>query len=177
LLRSKVFSGQRRPSEIGASRTLPGSISALVANYYKSDAWTHGLGEDTRKNRRRTIEKFRAQHGDKRVALLRGEHIEKMLAAIEKPSAKRHWLKAIRGLMQAAIPTMRKDDPTADIGMIKFAKSKGYHCWTDAEVEQYRAHWPLGTQQRLVMEFALVTASRRGEVVRLGPQQARNLFR
>jgi hypothetical protein len=41
---------------------------------------------------------------------------------------------------------------------------------TDAEVAQYRAYWPLGTQQRLVMKFALETASRRGEVVRLGPQ-------
>ena len=34
--------------------------------------------------------------------------------------------------------------------------------------------WPLGTQQRLVMEFALETTSRRGEVVRLGPQHVRN---
>ena len=36
------------------------------------------------------------------------------------------------------------------------------------------AYWPLGTQQRLVMEFALETASRKGEVVRLGPQHIRN---
>src|SRR5262249_39275338 len=34
--------------------------------------------------------------------------------------------------------------------------------------------WPVGTQQRLVMEFALETASRKGEVVRLGPQHVRN---
>ena len=46
--------------------------------------------------------------------------------------------------------------------------------WTDDEIDQYRAHWPLGTQQRLVMEFALETASRRGEVVRLGPQHVKN---
>jgi integrase len=48
------------------------------------------------------------------------------------------------------------------------------HGWTDEEIEQYRARWPLGTQQRLVMEFALETASRRGEVVRLGPQHLKN---
>jgi integrase len=41
-------------------------------------------------------------------------------------------------------------------------------------VEQYRAHWPLGTQERLVLEFALEAVSRRGEVVRLGPQHVRN---
>jgi integrase len=97
-----------------------------------------------------------------------------MLAAIERPSAKRHWLKAIRALLRAAVPTMRRDDPTEGIAGIKMPKTKGHHTWTDEEIAQYRAYWPLGTQQRLVMEFALETASRRGEVVRLGPQHVRN---
>jgi integrase len=160
-------------SEIGARRTLPGTVNALIVTYYKSDAWT-GLKEDTRKNRGRTIERFRAEHGEKRVALLQREHILKMIAAIERPSAKRHWLKAIRGLMKSAVPSMRRDDPTAGIATIKMPKSKGHHCWTDSEIERYRAHWPLGSQQRLVMEFALETLSRRGEVVRLGPQHVKD---
>jgi integrase len=113
------------------------------------------------------------EHGDKRVALLRKEHLDNMLAKIERPSTQRQWLKAIRGLLRAAIPSMRKDDPTAGIAGIKI-KSKNHHTWTDAEVAQYRTHWPLGTQQRLVMEFALETVSRRGEVVRLGPQHVQN---
>src|SRR5262249_30863325 len=95
------------------------------------------------------------------------EHILKMLAAIGKPYAKRHWLKAIRGLMRVAVPTMRKDDPTEGIAGVKLPKSRGHHTWTNEEIEQYRAYWPLGRQQRLVMEFALETASRRGEVVRM----------
>jgi integrase len=162
------------PREIGASRTLPGTINALVVSYYKSDAWNHGLAAETQKTRHRIIEKFRAEHGPKRVAFLQREHILRMLADIEKPSAKRHWLKAIRGLMQAAVPAMRKTDPTEGIAGIKMPKSKGHHTWTDDEIEQYRAHWPLGTQQRLVMEFALETTSRRGEIVRLGPQHIKS---
>jgi integrase len=43
-----------------------------------------------------------------------------------------------------------------------------------AEIQQYCAYWPLGTQQRLVFEFALETVSRRGEIVRLGPQHVKN---
>jgi hypothetical protein len=35
-------------------------------------------------------------------------------------------------------------------------------------------YWPLGTQQRLVMEFALEAVSRRAEVLRLGPQHVGN---
>jgi integrase len=163
-----------RQIEIGASRTLPGTVNALVVSYYKSDEWLNGLGEETRKTRRPIIERFRVQHGDKRVPLLRQEHILKILASIKKPTAKRHWLKAIRGLMRSSVPTMRKDDPTEGIASIKLPKSKGHHTWTDDEIMQYRAYWPLGTQQRLVMEFALETTSRRGEVVRLGPQHVKS---
>ena len=159
--------------EIGSSRTLPGTINALVVMYYQSVEW-HALAADTQKTRRRIIERFRVQHGDKRVAFLHRNHILRMLAAIEKPSAKRHWLKTIRGLMRAAVPTMRKDDPTEGIPTIRLPKSKGHHTWTDAEIVKYRAYWPLGGQPRLVMEFALEAASRRGEVVRLGPQHVKD---
>lgn len=162
-----------QPIVIGASRTKSGTIDALVVTYYKSDDWSR-LTPDTQKTRRCIIERFRVQHGDKRVALLRRDHIQNMLAAIGRLSAKRHWLMAIRGLLQSAVPTMRPDDPTEGIASVKLPKTKGHHTWTDDEIEQYRAHWPLGTQQRLVMEFALETTSRRGEVVRLGPQHVRN---
>jgi hypothetical protein len=163
---------QERP-EIGASRTEPGTINALVISYYRCAEWTN-LADETRSARRRTIEKFRAKHGSKRVQLLRREHIVKMVAEITRPIAKRSWLKAIRGLLKHAVPTMRKDDPTEGMASIKLPKTKGHHTWTDDEIERYRAYWPYGTQQRLVMEFALETVSRRGEVVRLGPQHARN---
>jgi integrase len=152
--------------EIGAGRTEPGTINALVVSYYRSDEWLHNLEEATRKHRRRIIEKFRIRHGDKRVRLLRREHVVKMLAELDKASAKRHWLKAIKPLLRHAVPTMLAEDPTIGVAAPKLPKSKGYHNWTDAEVAQYRA----GAQQRLVFEFALETVSRRAEVVRLGRQ-------
>jgi integrase len=156
--------------DIGASRTVPGTVDALVVSYYRSDAWLHGLDEETRKTRRRVIERFRERHGDKRVALLRREHVMNMLGEIDGASARRSWFKAIRPLLQHAVPTFLKDDPTFGIPTPKLPKTKGHHTWTDEEVAQYRAYWPYGTQQRLVFEFALESLSRRGEVVRLGPQ-------
>jgi integrase len=158
--------------QIGESRTAPGTINALAVDYYRSQQWSD-LAPDTKRKRWRIIETFRAKHGDKRLATLRREHIEIMLKAIDKPSTRRDWFKAIRGLLRFAVPTMLADDPTEGI-RIKLPKSRGHHSWTDEEIAQYRAYWPLGTQQRLVMEFALETASRRGEVVRLGPQHVRN---
>jgi hypothetical protein len=133
--------------QIGAGRTSPGTINALAVDYYRSQQW-QDLAADTRRKRWRIIERFRAHHGDKRVALLRQEHIQIMLAAIPKPSVKRDWFKAIRGLLRYAVPTMLKIDPTEGIATIKLPKSKGHHTWTDDEIQRYRAHWPLGTQQR-----------------------------
>src|SRR5262249_34544921 len=85
-------------TEIGASRTLPGTINALVVAYYKSVAWQE-LADDSRDTRRSVIERFREQHGDKRVALLRDDHILNMLAKIERLTVKKQWLVAIRHLL------------------------------------------------------------------------------
>jgi integrase len=160
-------------TDIGASRTEPGTINALVVLYYKSADWNaHDPG--TRKDRRPIIERFRVANGNKRVALLHRDHIEKMMADIPNLYARRHWLKAIRPLLKSAIPSMRKDDPTAGIAGVKLPKTKGHHSWTDDEIQQYRDYWPLGTPQRLVMEFALEAVSRRCEVVRLGPQHVKD---
>jgi len=65
---------------------------------------------------------------------------------------------------------MLKVDPTEGMKGVKLPKTKGHHSWTNAEIQQYRDYWQLGTQQRLVFEFALEAVSRRCEVVRLGPQ-------
>jgi integrase len=168
-----ALAGHAAPVEIGASRTISGTVNALVAAYYKSIDWD-GLTDGTRKARRRYIERFRAEHGNKRVAMLGQRHLEQMLSEIVNPFARKEWLVAIKGLMKSAVPTMRQDDPAKGIPNIKLPKSKGHHTWSDDEIRQYRDHWPLGTQQRLVFEFALETASRRGEVVRLGPQHVKN---
>jgi hypothetical protein len=159
--------------EIGAKRTVPGTINALAIAYYNSAEW-HAFATETQRTRRRIIERFRLKHGEKRVALLRRDHIPKMLADASSLSARRSLLKTLRGMLRFAVPLMRKDDPTEGIAGVKLPKSKGHHTWTDDEISQYRAYWRLGTQQRLVFEFALETTSRRGEVVRLGPQHAKN---
>jgi hypothetical protein len=110
--------------EIGARRTEPGTVDSLVVGYYRSGAWLHGMEAATRQRRYGTIERFRERHGSKRVAFLRRDHVERMLAEIEKPHAKRHWLKAIRGLLKHAVPTMIRDNPCDGISIV-LPKSKG----------------------------------------------------
>jgi integrase len=156
-------------ADVGADRTTPGTIGALAASYFQSGAWT-SLPEDTRRNRRPIIERFRERHGGKRVALLQTRHIETALKEITAgPATKDYWLRSIRAFLQSEIPNVIRENPTAGI-RVKRVKNDGHHTWEPEEVEQYRAHWALGTVPRLVLEFALGTASRRGEIVHLGPQ-------
>jgi integrase len=155
--------------EIGEKKTAPGTIDALCVSYYKSADWT-ALADDTRDARRRIIEKFRLKHGGKRVRLLAEPHLAKMMNDIASLSSRRSWLKAIKHLLQHAVPIMRKDNPAEKIAQVKLPKTKGHWTWTDDQIATYRKHWKLGTKQRLVFEFALETVSRRGEVVRFGPQ-------
>jgi integrase len=87
--------------------------------------------------------------------------------------ARKHALKTLRGVFGFAVEIeLIEHDPSAGI-KVKLAPSDGYWTWTDEEIEQYRAHWPLGSPERLVLEFALETASRRCEVVHLGRQHVK----
>jgi hypothetical protein len=65
---------------------------------------------------------------------------------------------------------IRADNPCRGFKRPKAPKSGGFHSWTDPEIAAYRAHWPHGTVPRLVMELAVETSARRGDVTRLGPE-------
>jgi integrase len=161
--------------EIGASHTMPGTISSLAVAYYNSAEFKHQFAVATQGMRRAIIERFRVEHGDKRVALLQYEHALKMLAKIEKPYAQKNWLKTIRGLMRFAISIgIRADDPTEGIKTMRPVKSDGFRTWGEAEIAAFRAHHALGTRARLALELLLGTAQRRGDVVGMGRQHIRD---
>lgn len=99
---------------IGASRTLSGTVSAALVAYYRDNSFA-ALAPGTRKSRRAILEAFRTEHGDKRLATLRRDHVASILGS-KPPFAARNWLKAIRGLMQFFIAVgLRPDDPTAGL--------------------------------------------------------------
>jgi len=161
----------QQPEEIGSSRTKLGTISALVVAYYNSAEFKYELAAETRRKRRNIVEGFREEHGDKRVALLQRDHIQKMLAKIDRPHAKRNWLKAVRGLMRYAVQIgMRADEPTEGIKAGKMAKSDGIRTWSEEDIAAFRGCHALGTTARLALELLLGTAQRRGDVVRMGRQ-------
>jgi integrase len=157
-----------QPLQIGASRTKPGTVSAAIIGYYRDQSFLT-LAPSTQRSLRGILEHFRAEHGDKRIALLQRQHIITLLKS-KKRFAARHWLMAIRALMKFAIETgLRDDNPAAGVKLPNL-KTDGYHSWTEAEIEQFQACHRPGTTARLALALLLHTGQRRSDVIQIGRQ-------
>jgi hypothetical protein len=133
-----------------------GSIDWLVTKYFNSDQWKR-LSTDTQNGRRRMLERFRADHGDKPHDSLQAIHIKALMDEVAGgPHPKRNWLKHLSGMFLFAEEAMiRVDNPCRGFKRPKPPKTDGFHSWTDDEIAQYRAAWPNGSVQRLVMELSV----------------------
>ena len=124
---------------IGAGRIKPGSVSAVVAEYFDSQQFFASKSAGTQRMRRGILERFRAAYGDRPFALLPPEWIEAQLDA-KPPHAARSWLVTLRSLCQFAVKRgWLRADPTRDIKQ-RAIKGDGFHTWTDDEIAQFEAH-------------------------------------
>ena len=103
--------------QIGANRSRTGTVAAAVAGYFGSASFAMGLADSTRRTRRRILERFREQHGDKGIATLGKVHVERMVnAKAGTPGEALNFLVALRTLMRHAITAgLRADDPTIGV--------------------------------------------------------------
>jgi len=180
-----ALGGESPRVNIGASRTIAGTVNDLVAAYldcspgstspHKSKAPT------TQQGRRTNLEAFRAKHGDKRVfrtepngkriMLLTREHLQKIInEKAATPFAQRNLLNALRAMFKWAVGEGRvPENPTLGVEREK-TKSTGYKTWSEADIERYEAKHSIGTRARLAFALLLYTGQRKGDVVRMGPQ-------
>jgi integrase len=160
------------PPPIGAARTRPGSLSAVLVAYYGSQRF-RGLAAGTRALWRQILERWRETDGDKPIAVLPKEFIVRKLDGM-KPHAARNWLKAIRHLMAYCLDHgLIRHDPTAGIKR-KLPRSDGHHTWAEDEIAQFEAAHPIGSKARLALALGIYTAQRRGDVIRMGRQHIKN---
>lgn len=160
---------------IGAARSKPGTVNALVASYFQSDAFTKALAPETQRMRRNILDRFRTEHGDKRVAMLQRQNVATLLKT-KTPDAQKNWLKTLRGLMLFAIEdNYRADDPTTGVKVAKRpVKSRGHLSWGAAQIAAYRECHPEGSYARATIELLLNVAARRGDAHKLGRQHVKN---
>ena len=105
----------------------------------------------------------------KHVRAIRNEKIDAGL-----PAAGNQRLKAMRAMFRWGVEEEEcETNPT--IGVQKHGyQTDGHHQWTDEQMAQYRAFYPLGTKQRVAIDLVSYTSCRREDVVRIGPQHRRN---
>jgi integrase len=158
---------------IGAGRIKPGSVAAVVAEYFDSQQFFASKSAGTQRMRRGILERFRAAYGDRPFALLPPEWIEAVLDA-KPPHAARSWLVTLRSLCQFAVKRgWLRADPTANIKQRQI-KGDGFHTWSEDEITQFETHHAIGTKPRLALALLLYTAQRRSDVVKMGRQHIRD---
>jgi integrase len=159
--------------EIGATRTIGGSIDAALVSYYR--LVFPRLKPSTRAMRRNILERFRAKHGHKPVAQLERRHIEDIIAAMaETPHAANNLLKVLRHVLEHAIDiNMVEANPALKVKKFKIT-GDGIHTWTEDEVAQYISHHSPGSRAYLAMMLMLWTGQRKSDAVRMGWQHVRN---
>ncbi|WP_295043288.1 tyrosine-type recombinase/integrase [uncultured Paracoccus sp.] len=161
-------------TEIGKKKIVPGSISALVASYYRSAEYT-GLAESNKRAVKNILERFRAEHGDKRVAHMEKRHVQKIMAdRAETPDAANRLLRLMLTLMAHAIDLgWRRDDLTATVKKLRH-KTDGFTTWEEKHIAAFLHHHTPGTRAHLALSLLLYTGQRRSDVVRMGRQHVRN---
>ena len=153
-----------KPPPVGAARTIAGSVNAVIVSYYQS-AEFKGSRASAARVYRNILERFREAHGDKSAVGMRTKHVRKLMAEkAATPDAANRMLGMISILMEQAIALgLRDDNPCVGVKKLKH-KGGDFATWNEDQIAAYRAHHPLGSRERLVLELALG----RGDLVRLG---------
>lgn len=162
------FHGQRIDGA-GASRTIPGSLSALVASYYRSPEW-RGLSDSTKRTYRGPIEALRAKYGSQPVTAIRPRHVRKILAQkADTPAAANNLRKRFAQLLDHAISLdWIETNPVRSAKAYKLA-SEGFHTWDESEIARFYAVHPQGTMAHRAVTLMLYTGAARVDAVKLGP--------
>lgn len=167
-----------------------GTVAWAAARYFVSTTFTGSKAPATERTARLILDKFVAEFGKQRIVDWRFDHIEMVLAkaaqkrpAPPKPNAKPNTKPRMIGGPSAAMNLrgellpffdyafkllgLEKQNPVAQASGVAVPRG-GFHTWSDAEIEQYRNHWPMGSKARLALEIFLWTALRRGDASTFG---------
>ena len=119
-----------QPLPVGANRMRPGTMSALALSYFSSPQF-RTLKPSTQRAYRGIIERLCREHGDKRAADLRRDHVVRLMAARgQHPGAANGLRMALRVMMKHAIQIgLRAVDPTREVRAIRI-RTGGHHSWT-----------------------------------------------
>jgi hypothetical protein len=163
------------PRQIVNRSPVAGTVNAALIGYYGCAAF-NALGKTTRQNRRAVLERLiRAEHGDKRTITMHARAVQ-AIASNLKPNVQRNFRRAMQHFVRYyCLPLgLMTANPIAGLELTAKPKSKGFHAWTDDEVETYRKRHAPGSKARLALEVLLMTGHARSDVIRMGDHYVRS---
>lgn len=152
-------------SDAVKQRGEPGTFARLIGDYYNSIDFKRLKGS-TAGVYRNMLDNFAAKHGHRRVDQMKRQHVDALVASMaDRPGAANSFLKRLKKLMGFALERgWITSDPTL---RLRGFKAGEIHTWSDAEIAQFEAHWPIGSKQRLAFALHLFTGQRRSDVHRM----------
>jgi len=158
---------------IGVGRHDPRSVAAGVSLYFASAKFAE-LAPDTRAMRRRELERFRVEHGERALYRLDQGTVERLVAK-KRPHPARNFLKALSPFLDwCVVESLIATNPAKGVQRPKAPNTGGFATWTDAYVERYRAHHPVGSKARQGFELLVNVGAARIDTALLGRQHVRN---
>lgn len=160
-----------RPAHRGAAQ---GTFSWGLSLYRQSQAWA-ALSRATQRQRNNIFKHIEAALGESRLRdWKRGDIAAGRDKRAATPAAAGMFVKALRAFFAWALEAgFVASNPTDGVKVVAVA-TEGFKPWSEDDVAAYRAHWPLGTHQRVAFEVLRETGLRRGDAVRVGRQHVRN---
>lgn len=149
-------------------RYATGTIGAAIDAYMASDHFLT-LAGSTRATRARALHRLASKAGKALLRDLRPDHIDADLAGLPAHPANNR-LKVWRGLLGwAKSARLVRENISLQVAPRRTPKTAGHAPWTPEDVAAFRAHWPVGTMQRLAFEILHWTGARISDAVRFGP--------
>ena len=110
------------------------------------------------------------------LAGLTRPRIEAIMAQ-KQPHPARNLLKALRAVVKIAMRSgFIEADPTLGVYKPRVRNTGGFRTWTDSEIAQFEAHYPVGTRERLAFGLMIFTGQRRADIIRMGRQHIKGEF-
>lgn len=165
--------GSKAKGQIGAARTVPGSLDDLVAHFYKLHFPT--IEESTRTDYRSVIEPLRIKHGKKRIAHLKVRHVMAMKAEMhETPVQANKMLKRLSQMLDLAVQMeWLLANPVK--GVKKYSTTTdGFHTWDEDEIARFYEVHELGSAAHTCMTLMLYTGAAKVDAVKLGPTNVKD---
>ena len=159
--------GRPRPAATAAR----GTLGWLAAKYFASDEFL-SLDPESQLTRRRP-------HTDADPDPMRNCPLQFMTSKKVKrlrdlkaglPGAANNRRKYLSAMFGWAIEAEHmKSNPARDVRRKKYA-TNGFYTWTDSDLTAFENRHPIGSKARLALSLLLYLGVRKGDVVRLGPQ-------